>query len=156
MERTGSITARFRGKSEHTLDAKGRLNIPKRYRDVLRKSGSDVLMLTAVNGKCVRMYTFAEWESVEKKLLENKNQITTSRYVRKFISNLHECVLDKQGRILLPASLRSKVGIGKEVVLNGMLEFAEIWPMDGWERQEEESEEIFANVEEALASMGML
>ncbi len=156
MERTGNITARFRGKSEHTLDAKGRLNIPKRYRDVLRKSGSDVLMLTAVDRKCVRMYTLAEWEAFEDMLLANKSLLTTSKYIRKFISNMHECVLDKQGRILLPASLRSKVRIGKEVVLNGMLEFAEIWPMDGWERQEEESEESFANVEEALASMGML
>ncbi len=156
MEISGSITARFRGKSEHTLDAKGRLNIPKRYRDVLRKSGSDVLMLTAVNGKCVRMYTLAEWEAFENKLLANKALLTTSQYIRKFVSNMHECVLDKQGRILLPASLRSKVSLGKEVVLNGMLEFAEIWPLDGWEQQEKESEESFANVEEALASMGML
>lgn len=156
MSEEQNTKPRFRGKSEHSLDAKGRLNFPSRYRELLRQDGSEVLMVTTIDNKCLRVYTSSEWVLFENKLLANKGKPAVARLIRNVVSKLTECGLDKQGRILLPASLRAATGIDKEIVLNGMLEFAEIWPKDAWVIEEKIAEDEFPNVEEAMASMDLL
>lgn len=147
---------RFRGKSDHTLDAKGRLNFPSRYKEILQQDGSGVLMLTTIDNKCIRVYTMHEWKAFEDKLLANKSKPGAASLIRRVSSNSFECGLDKQGRILLPAHLRQVVHVEKEVVLNGMFEFAEIWAKDAWEYEERRAEEEFPDIEDALASMDIL
>lgn len=156
MSEAQTMKTRFRGKSEHSLDAKGRLNFPSRYRDLLREDGSDVLMVTTIDNKCLRVYTSSEWVLFENKLLANKGKPGVARLIRSVSAKLTECGLDKQGRILLPASLRAATGIEREVVLNGMLEFAEIWAKDAWVVEEKIAEDEFPNVEDAMASMELL
>ncbi len=127
---------RFRGRSEHTIDAKGRLNMPVRFRDVLMRSYDEQLMLTPVWNSCVRVYPFQEWEKWETKLLEMPNKPPEiMRMIRFLVGGITPCCLDKNGRILLPANLRAELGIEKDIVMNGMLNFFEIWSKETWDEE---------------------
>lgn len=150
------MKTRFRGSFEHALDNKGRLNFPSKFRELLRSEGTDVLMITAFDSKCLRVYTLAEWEAVEDKLLASKGNPAVLRLIRSVNAKLTECCLDKQGRLLLPAALRSSIGVDKEVVLNGALEFVEIWPKESWLIEEQKMADEFSNVDDAMASMELL
>ena len=148
--------SRFRSRSEHSLDAKGRLNIPSRFREVLREAYSESLIVTNWE-KSLKAYPVAEWEIVEEKLVtEGRMQPGLVNFVRYVISGVTECSLDKQGRILLPGSLRSELGINKEVVLNGMLDHFEIWDKTAWQNEVRRTKEDFPSFSEGLSSLGIL
>lgn len=148
---------RFRSYSEHTLDPKGRLNIPTRFRDVLKEQyGSDLLMVTQWQ-KCLRAYPAAEWEIFENILLDKgKNQPKFGDFVRYVITGVVECPLDKQGRILLPPALRASMSIEKDVVVAGVLQFFEIWDKSAWEEVSRQTRENFTDFTENLATLGIL
>ncbi|GBE53002.1 cell division protein MraZ [bacterium BMS3Bbin14] len=147
---------RFRSRSEHTLDAKGRLNIPSRFREVLREVYSETLVVTNWQ-KSLKAYPAAEWERVEKKLLTEAPGLSGfSDFVRYVISGVTECHLDKQGRILLPGSLRSEFGFGNEVVLNGMLNHFEIWDKGAWQDETRRTRDKFEDFAPGLSSLGIL
>jgi MraZ protein len=147
---------RFRSRSEHTLDPKGRLNIPARFREVLRDSYTENLVVTNW-GKSLKAFPVSEWIIVEDKL---RNQAPSlpgfSDFVRYVISGVVECSLDKQGRILLPGTMRSEFGIGSEVVLNGMLDHFEIWDRDAWVDETRRTRDKFKDFEQGLSSLGIL
>ncbi|WP_240193335.1 division/cell wall cluster transcriptional repressor MraZ [Desulfobulbus alkaliphilus] len=146
---------RFRSRSEHTLDPKGRLNIPARFRDVLRERYSENLIVT--NWKnCLRAYPVPEWEALEEKLLnEGKTQANMGKFVRYVIAGVTECPLDKQGRILLPPTLRADLGIDKDVVLVGMLEHFEIWDKAAWDEEARHTRETFEEFNNGLSALGI-
>lgn len=147
---------RFRSRSEHALDSKGRLNIPARFREVLREMYTETLVVTNWE-KCLRAYPVAEWEELEEKLIDQgRMQPGFGDFVRYVISGVTECSLDKQGRILLPVSLRSEFDIEKEVVLNGMLHHFEIWDKAAWDEQTRRTRESFADFSSGLSSLGIL
>ncbi|WP_339136180.1 MAG: division/cell wall cluster transcriptional repressor MraZ [Candidatus Electrothrix sp. GW3-4] len=147
---------RFRSRSEHTLDAKGRLNIPTRFREVLTEIYSHALIVTNWQ-KSLKAYPVAEWEALEEKLLtQGRSQPGMSAFVRYVISGVIECSLDKQGRILLPAPLRNEFGISKEVVLNGMLDHFEIWDKGAWQNEVRRTREDFTSFREGLSLLGIL
>jgi MraZ protein len=147
---------RFRSRSEHVLDAKGRLNIPSRFREVLRGAYSESLIVTNWQ-KSLKAYPVAEWEILEEKLLTQGNtQPGFGDFVRYVISGVTECTLDKQGRILLPGSLRSEFGITKDVVLNGMLHHFEIWDKTAWQNEVRRTREDFSSFRDGLSSLGIL
>ena len=110
MPQTGngnSSKSRFRSRSEHILDAKGRLNIPSRFREVLEYQGNGQLMVTNWH-KCLKAFPVKVWERIETTLLvQGKKQPGMDSFRRYVISGVTECSLDKQGRILLPPTLRS-------------------------------------------------
>ena len=117
----------FRGSSEHGLDSKGRLNIPARFKDVLSRKYDDRLLITPWR-KCLRLYPLAEWARIEHAILSRGQQnAKTAKLVRHLVGNSAEVQLDKNGRILLPISLRAMGNIDKEVVLLGMTSFIEVW-----------------------------
>jgi MraZ protein len=147
---------RFRSRSEHVLDAKGRLNIPSRFREVLSEVYSGALIVTNWQ-KSLKAYPVTEWELLEEKLLtEGRSQPGFGDFVRYVISGVVECSLDKQGRILLPAALRNEFGISKEVVLNGMLDHFEIWDKAAWQNEVRRTREDFISFREGLSSLGIL
>lgn len=148
---------RFRSHSEHTLDPKGRLNIPTRFRDVLREQyGSETLIVTHWQ-KCLRAYPLAEWDALEELLLaQGKNQPDFSRFVRYLIAGVTECIPDKQGRILLSPALRSGMGIDKDVVVVGMLQHFEIWEKGAWEEETRHTRETFEDFSVGLSNLGIL
>ncbi len=147
---------RFRSRSEHALDTKGRLNIPSRFREVLREVYTQTIIVTNWQ-KCLKAYPVSEWEELEEKLLDQgRLQPGFGDFVRYVISGVTECALDKQGRILLPLSLRSEFDIDKEVVLNGMLHHFEIWDKSAWTEETRRTRENFEDFSSGLSSLGIL
>jgi len=147
---------RFRSRSEHSLDAKGRLNIPSRFRDVLREVYTETIVVTNWQ-KSLKAFPVEEWERLEEKLInEGRVQPGMGDFVRYVISGVTVCSLDKQGRILLPPTLRSEFGIDKEVVLNGMLENFEIWDKAAWQLETRHTRERFPDFGPGLTSLGIL
>ena len=125
----------FRGSSFHTIDAKGRLIIPARFRDVIRADGGERVMLSRMDG-CVVVYVLEEWRRIETRILQlaQKND-SMRRFRRVFIGGAFECNCDKQDRILIPPSLRQYAGFKKEIVLVGVLDHFEIWSRDNWDQE---------------------
>ncbi len=149
------IKKRFRSRSEHALDAKGRLNFPSRFKEVLNQYESDVLMVTTW-GKHLRAFPVSEWEILETKLLnEGKEQPGLASFVRLVVSGITECTLDKQGRLSLPQALRTDVKLEKDVVLTGMLDWVEIWDKEAWDAEHEATHANFESYEEKLAKLGI-
>ena len=147
---------RFRSRSEHSLDTKGRLNIPSRFREVLRSEYTNDLIVTNWQ-KSLKVFPIKEWEVLEEKLLtEGRMQPGFGDFVRYVISGVTQCQLDKQGRIPLPVSLRSEFSIEKEVVLNGMLDHFEIWDKNSWLEETQRTRANFHNFEQGLSSLGIL
>lgn len=144
--------ARFRSKTEHVLDAKGRLNFPTRFREVLRVLGSEVLMIAPWNDH-LRAYPLGEWEILENKLLLHGAEL--GDFVRYVVGGVTECSLDRQGRIRLPPALRLDVNLDKDVVLTGMLDWVEIWDKDVWDAKAAKTREGFGDHKAKLAALGI-
>ena len=125
----------FRGSSFHTIDAKGRLIIPARFRDTIRSGGGDGLMLSRMDA-CLVAYTRAEWAKIETKILNMAEKSENMRRFRRiFIGGASECLCDRQDRILIPQNLREYAGLNKDVVLVGVLDHFEIWSRENWDNE---------------------
>jgi MraZ protein len=125
----------FRGSSFHTIDAKGRIIVPARFRDVFHSGGSDGLMITGMD-QCLFGYTFDEWSRIEKRILSLAEKSDTMRRFRRvFIGGAFACTMDKQERILIPQSLRAYSALDKEIVLVGVLDHFEIWSKENWDKE---------------------
>lgn len=135
----------FMGEYNHTIDVKGRLIIPAKFREAL---GEEFVLTKGLDG-CLSIYPMDEWESFEQKLkalpLTDKNARAFSRF---FVAGATACELDKQGRILVPATLREFAGLEKEVVLTGNLTRIEIWSKEKWAENSN-----YDNMDDIAASM---
>jgi MraZ protein len=125
----------FRGSSFHTIDSKGRIIIPARFRDVIKAQGSNGVMVSRMDGALVA-YPYDEWRKIETRilLLAEKSE-NMRRFRRVFIGGAFECSCDKQDRILIPQNLRHYAEIDKEIVLVGVLDHFEIWSRKSWDRE---------------------
>lgn len=151
-----SRESRFRSRSEHTLDDKGRLNIPTRFREVLQRIYTEQLMVTNWH-RSLKAYPVPEWQKLEDILLSKEASAAglPSDFVRYVISGVVECPLDRQGRIQLPGSLRAEFGLGKDVVLNGMLSNFEIWDKGAWQDETRRTRDNFTKFVPGLESLGI-
>lgn len=124
----------FRGRFEHTIDGKGRLSIPSKFRETLSERYDARLVLTAYDG-CLMAYPFAEWQKLEEKVAAlpefNKD---TRFFLRHFYSSATDCAIDKLGRLLVPPTLRSYAKLTADVVLVGAIKSIEIWSRGEWEK----------------------
>ena len=137
----------FRGSSFHTIDEKGRIIIPARFRDVLKAGGGDGVMVSRLD-KSLFAYTFDEWSKIENKILSLAEKSGNMRRFRRvFVGGAFECICDKQGRILIPPSLRQYSELEKEIVLVGVLDHFEIWSRKNWENENLTIEEDLENEE---------
>ena len=120
----------FIGEYNHTIDAKGRLIIPSKFREVL---GDEFVVTKGMDG-CLFVFDNPEWQAFEEKLpalpLIDKG---ARQFTRFFLAGAASVEVDKQGRILLPAVLRDFAGITKDAVLVGVGSRVEIWSKDRWE-----------------------
>ena len=111
----------FMGEYNHTIDAKGRMIVPSKFREQL---GNEFVVTKGLDG-CLYVYSNEEWARIEDSLREKP---LTSKDARKFLRFFFaSCEVDKQGRILLPANLREYAGIDKDVVSVGVFSRVEIW-----------------------------
>lgn len=137
----------FMGEYNHTIDAKGRLIIPSKFRETL---GDEFVVTKGLDG-CLFVYPNEEWSAFEEKLrtlpLTNKNARQFSRF---FLAGAASCEEDKQGRILIPGVLREFAQLEKEVVLVGVLSRIEIWSRAKWEESNvyDDMDEIAEHMEE--------
>ena len=120
----------FMGEYNHTIDAKGRLIIPSKFREAL----GDTFVVTKGLDGCLFVYDNEEWNVFEEKLkslpLINKD---ARKFVRFFLAGAAEAEVDKQGRILVPNVLREFAQLNKDVVLVGVASRIEIWSKERFE-----------------------
>ena len=120
----------FTGEYRHTVDEKGRIAVPVKFRAQL-DPGS---MVSGWLDDCLAIHTKAGWESLASKIAALPITDMESRRFQRFVfSNATEAEMDKQGRVLLPAHLRQSVGLTGEAVLVGSQDHAEIWAPDRWD-----------------------
>ena len=140
----------FMGEYNHTVDTKGRLIVPSKFREQL---GDEFVVTKGLDG-CLFVYSKSEWENIEKKF---RNVPLTTKDARKFarffFAGAASCEVDKQGRILLPVVLREYAGIEKEVVSVGVFNRVEIWDKDKW--QESNSYDDMDEIAEHMADLGL-
>ena len=138
------------GEYNHTIDAKGRLIIPSKYRETL---GNEFVVTKGLDG-CLFVYDNAEWAAFEEKLkslpLTNKD---ARRFVRFFLAGATLAEVDKQGRILVPGTLREFAELEKEVVLVGVGSRVEIWSKERWE--DASSYDDVEEIAEHMADLGL-
>jgi MraZ protein len=140
----------FMGEYNHTIDAKGRLIIPSRFREAL---GEEFVVTKGLDG-CLFVYPNSEWQVFEEKLrtlpMTNKDARKFSRF---FLAGAAMCELDKQGRILIPAVLREFAALEKDVVLAGVLGRVEIWSKERWAEISEYDD--MEDVAEHMSQLGL-
>lgn len=138
----------FMGEYSHTIDIKGRLIVPSKFREVL---GDEFVVTKGLDG-CLFVYPNDEWKAFEEKLatlpITNMN---ARKFTRFFLAGAASCEVDKQGRILVPSVLREFAELEKEVVLIGVSKRIEIWSKDRWE-----SASVYDDVEEIAEHMAEL
>jgi len=136
------------------LDEKGRLAVPARFKDVLNRKDSDVLVLTN-HDSCLWAFALDDWRAIEEKATHlSLFNHAANRYLRYFISGAQECPL-KQGRITIPPDLREIAGLQKEVVLVGELKIFEIWDRERWDEEFETARQSFAQDSQVLSELGI-
>ena len=119
----------FMGEYSHTVDAKGRLIIPSKFREEL---GESFVVTRGMDG-CLFIYSGEAWEKFEQKLATLPLVSKEARaFTRFFVSGAASCELDRQGRILVPATLREYAGLTKDVILAGSLDHIEVWSKERW------------------------
>lgn len=140
----------FMSEYNHTLDAKGRLIIPSKFRETL---GEEFVVSRGMDD-CLFVYTNDDWnafaQEIKKLPLINKE---ARQFARFFIAGAVSVELDKQGRILLPANLREFAGLEKDVVLVGVGSRIEIWDREKWESMNEN--ENMDDIAKAMSSLGL-
>lgn len=122
----------FLGRFNHTIDAKGRLALPARYREQL----TDGVVVTRGFDPCLLIYPFASWLPLAEKVSGLSITDPDVRMLRRVLfAEASDLQLDKQGRILVPAELREYAGLEREATVVGMHTFIEIWSPGRWESQ---------------------
>ena len=117
------------GGSKHTVDAKGRMFFPARFRDEMWE---DITICRGVE-KCLMLYTQEEWARFSQRIKEQPFSVS-SQLQRYFFSTAALCSVDAQGRLLLPQQLRDFAGLQKDVWVTGVQDRVEIWDIDEWNK----------------------
>jgi len=142
----------FRGQFEHAIDAKGRTSFPSRFRDVLGAGNDLRLVLTrALFDRCLHLYPMKAWEELEAKIADMPQfDANVVAFRRMYLSAAVECDIDKQGRILVPPSLRDHAELSKDVIWAGMGRTAELWSSERWQAAQALSEADLASFKTAM------
>ena len=124
----------FRGRYEHSIDAKGRTSVPSRFREVMVAQGDSKLVVTTGLDTCLVAYPMAEWLAFEKRLSAlpqfDADVVTLKRI---YVSGAVECEVDKVGRILIPAALRKHARLHRDALWAGMGSYIELWAKESFE-----------------------
>ena len=132
MERSGAkwqVIGMFMGTYNHSLDTKGRIIVPAKFRETL---GDSFVISPGLDG-CLFAYPKEEWEKFAEQLAVLPGNKDARRLQRHFMGGADTCEVDKQGRTLIPAKLREVAGLEKDVVLVGVMQKIEIWSKEKWE-----------------------
>jgi MraZ protein len=141
----------FRGNFQLTMDAKGRLAVPKKYRDCLEaESGPKMVITTGEYEDCLVVYPLPEWQRIEERLrrhpdlkpeADDEARAKAEWMCRLVIGNATDCDIDSHGRLLIPPPLRTHAALEKQVRVVGQTEKFELWDESNWR---ERSADVFA------------
>ncbi|HEX2028127.1 MAG TPA: division/cell wall cluster transcriptional repressor MraZ [Nitriliruptorales bacterium] len=138
----------FLGEHQHTLDAKGRIILPSRFRE--RLAGG--LVLVPGQDHCIDIYPVATFERRVEQLRALPREDQRARaYLRIFLAGAHQDTPDTQGRVTLPPRLRSYAGLERDLTVVGADEKVEVWDRDAWEAYREGAERAFADLDSPFA-----
>ena len=121
----------LKGEYNHSIDTKGRVTVPARFREVL----GDSFVITRGFEGCLSAYPMERWDRIEKNLMAlSLTNAAGRKLTRLFLGNAIECEVDKKGRILIPQPLRNAAGITRDVVLTGLGDHIEVWDSEAWNK----------------------
>jgi MraZ protein len=149
----------FRGKYEHTVDPKGRLSIPAKFREVLLGKGDERLVITnfVVNAmRCLDVYPMDEWlrleEAVSTKPKFDRRMVQFQNY---YLGAAVECTADTHGRVLIPPTLREYASLRRDVVLVSAAEKFRIWDKAAWQQVFIEAEAQIMDDPDSFGDLGL-
>ena len=146
----------FRGRYEHTIDAKGRTSLPARYRDTLAALGQRHIVITSGLDPCLVAYSLPEWTGFEERLAKLPQfDRAVQKFRRIYVSGAVECEVDDSGRILLPATLREHASLKKDVLWAGSGRYAELWDKEIWKTHFETTDDERRDISSRLAELGL-
>ncbi len=146
----------FIGKYSLTLDPKGRISVPAKFREVLTTRYHPSLIVTT-SSRCLVAYPVEEWVALSERIREMPQmKRELNEYMRLIFSSATECNLDRQGRILIPAEHRGHAGLdGSEVVVVGINDRIEIWSRERWDEVDASARERLDEISDVLAEFGL-
>ena len=146
----------FRGRYEHTIDAKGRTSVPARYRDALSAAGERRIVVTSSLDTCLAAYAPQEWAAFEERLGRLSQFDPAVKKLRRiYVSGAVECDIDEVGRILVPPTLRDHAHLKKDVLWAGAGKYAELWDKDEWQQQFDTTDDEKRAIAARLAELGL-
>ncbi len=127
----------FKGVSQVTIDIKGRMAMPSKYRQLLQNYCKGKLVITADRDECLLIYPQLVWlDNVEPELIRLPGFNKQARFVQRItLGHATECEMNSQGRILLPLPLREFAHLSKQAMLMGQGSKFELWDYERWNRQ---------------------
>jgi len=147
----------FTGRYEHTIDAKGRVALPSKFREVLLTNyREDRLIVTSFIDPCLIAYPVSEWRALEEKIRTlPRFDPNVLQIKRMLVSGATECQIDSNGRILIPPVLRQFAGLDRDMVWAGMVDTIEIWSKENWDQMFEKARSNLAALGTALGQLGL-
>jgi MraZ protein len=138
----------FLGEFIHTIDEKGRLTVPAKFRADLAAG----LVVTRGIDRCLAIYPMGEWERLAERVSALPLTDRRARAFRRLVfANASDAIPDKQGRVLIPPRLREYAGLDSEVIVTGLNTYIEVWGVDAWNQERGRVEGDEADVEEWAA-----
>ncbi len=142
----------FIGEYSHNLDEKGRLAVPKKFRQVLSKGA----VVTRGLDNCLFLYTKQEWQKLAEKLANLPfAQANTRAFARLMLAGAMDVDVDGQGRVVVPEYLRSFAGLKKEIVVAGLYNRLELWDKDAWADYTKKNEKESGKIAEQMSELGV-
>jgi MraZ protein len=142
----------FLGEYSHSLDEKGRVVMPSKFRMGL----DDGCVVTKGQERCIYVFPMDRWEEESSKVLKLPRTDRRARnFSRSFFASASDQALDRQGRVQIPESLRRYAGLGKDLMVVGIADHIEVWNTETWQQVEAEADEYYAEIEEALSEDGI-
>jgi len=142
----------FIGEYNHNLDEKGRLAVPVKFRNDLKKGA---VVTKGLDG-CLFLYTMNEWKALAEKLSRLPiSQSGTRAFARLMLAGAMDVQIDKQGRIVIPDYLRKYAGMKKKIVVSGLYSRLEIWDESSWEKYKKKTEKESEDIAEKLGEIGV-
>ncbi len=142
----------FIGEYQHSVDQKGRVAIPAKFRAILKKGA----VVTRGLDKCLFLYPKKDWEELAGKLSALPiSQKDARAFARLMLAGAMDVDIDKQGRINLPAYLRKYASVKSSVVVAGLYNRLEIWDLKEWETYKSNAEKESSNIAEHLGNLGV-
>lgn len=134
----------FMGTFDHSIDTKGRVIVPAKFRETL---GDSFVVTLGLDG-CLFVYPEEEWQDFVKQLKELPGSKEARKLQRYFMAGAAPCDVDRQGRVLIPSNLREKAGLDRDIVFVGVMSKIEIWSRKRWDENDD-----FENVDDIAEHM---